>query len=136
MKSLTTILIICAMGVLTSCTAQIEKKLETSKQKEQTLKKDSSKPMNLVDEQMKLLGGIFSTIDTGDEVNPFAGSKNYLEVIDKMDAPEETKQYMRDQYKLYELSLDPNKKDSLELIVNKKLDELISKGQEGLNTNH
>lgn len=133
MKSLTTILIICTMGILSACNAQTEKKLETSKQKEQTIKVDSGKPMNLIDEQMKQLASIFSTIETDDEINPFSGSNNYLEVVDKMDAPEEMKQMIREQYKIYDLSLDPKKKDSLELMVNKMLEGAIAKSQSDSN---
>ena len=124
------------MGIFSTCNAQTEKKLETSKQKEQTHKKNSGKQMNLVDEQMKLLGGMFSTMDSGDEVNPFAGSNNYLEVVDKMDVPEETKNYLCEQYKLYNMSLDPKKKDSLKLMVDKMLNDLINEGQEELNNNN
>lgn len=136
MKSIIVVLIICTMGVLSACNAQTDKELKSSTVKKETMKIDSNKSMNLVDEQMKLLGGIFSSLETDDEVNPFAGSDNYLEVVDKMEAPEETKQQIRAMYKMYDLSLDPKKKDSLELKVDKMLNDLMNKDQEGLNNNN
>lgn len=128
MKSLMTLLLICTLGFSTTGNAQKDENQRPSKQK-QGAANDSAKEMNLLDEQVKLFGRIFSTIDTDDEVNPFVGSDNYLEVVDKMKAPEELKQQIREMYLVYDLSLDPKKKDSLKLIVDKMLRNAMDKTQ-------
>jgi len=127
MKTIKITLFVFLMGIV-CCQAQSKEKTpNSSKEKKQ---------MNLVDEQMKILGGLFSTIDTGEEANPFAGSNNYLEVVDKMDAPEDVKQMIREQYKVYDLSLDPTKKDSLKLMVDKMLKRALEKTQNDRNNNN
>jgi len=129
MKTLITFFFICVLGCSTACSGQTKKTVQAKKYLNTSKKKAPSKPMNLVDEQMKILGGMFSMVDTGDEPNIFAESDNYLELVDKIDAPEETKQYMREQYKLYELSLDPKKKDSLGILVDKMLQKTMTKSK-------
>ena len=104
-------------------------KAQTNKETTAT-EKTSAEPMNLVDEQVKILGGLFSTMDTDAETNPFTGSDNYYQVIDKMDAPEETKNYLREQYQLYELSLDPAKKDSLDLMLDKLMQKSMQQSKQ------
>lgn len=132
MKILNSLLMICLFTFGTACSGQTtsQKTDKKSLSQKENKKKDSSKPMNLIDEQVKILGGMFATLDTGNEVNPFTGSDNYLEVIEKMDAPAETKKYLREQYKLYELSLDPSKKDSLAIMVDKMLQKAIEQGKD------
>jgi len=125
MKAIFTILLICLTGFVSICQAQTK----TSSPKKENAKTESGKQMNLIDEQVKVFGSVFSTMEVEDEANPFAGSDNYLELIDKIDLPEETKQIIREQYKVYDLSLDPMKKDSLKLMVDKMLRNAIEKTQ-------
>ncbi len=115
MKSLSTLLIICFLGY-SSCNAQ---------SKESTLK-DTVKQMNLLDEQTKMFGNIFEMAGLGNE-NPLGGAENYMELIEKMDASEEQKEILREQYKVYDLSLDPSKKDSLKIAVGKMLENAMEK---------
>jgi len=46
-----------------------------------------------------------------------------------MEAPEEQKEMLREQYKLYDLSLDPAKKDSLKLMFNKMFEKTLEKSR-------
>ena len=50
-----------------------------------------------------------------------------IKLIEKMDAPEEQKQQLRDMYNVYDSSLDPKKKDSLKLAVDKMLNNAMEK---------
>ena len=89
---------------------------------------DTVKQMNLLDEQTKMFGQIFDMAGAGTD-NPFQGADSYLEAIEQMEATEEEKQFYREQYKLYDLSLDPTKKDSLRLMTGKMLEDAIEKTQ-------
>ncbi len=111
MKALTTLSIICLLGFSAICQAQIEQEYS---------KKDTVKPMNLLDSQTKMYGQIFDLGGAGEE-NPLGGARNYEELIEKMDAPEEQKETLREQYKIYDLSLDSKKKDSLKRSFDKSL---------------
>ncbi len=113
MKSITTLLIICFLGY-SSCNAQTK----------ETVQKDTTKQMNLLDEQTKMFSQIFEMAGAGED-NPLGGATNYLELIEKMEAPEEQKQELREQYQLYDLSLDPKKKEELKILMNKKLQKAI-----------
>jgi len=64
-----------------------------------------------------------------EEGNPFAGTTNYLELIEKVELPEAQKQEIRELYEIYDLSLDPKKKAEFELKMNKKLEEAMSKAR-------
>jgi len=119
MKTVTTLLTICCFGFATVCQAQTDQK---------NSKTDTAKQMNLLDEQTKIYGQVFDLAGAGED-NPLDGAKNYLEAIEKMDVPQEQKETLREQYKIYDLSLDANKKDSLKLMVNKMLTEAIDKSQ-------
>lgn len=55
---------------------------------------------------------------------------SYLDLVEQADFPPHIKKTILDQYKLYELSLDPKKKDSLKLIFNEKLNEAMAKSVE------
>ncbi|TMM52220.1 hypothetical protein FEE95_21270 [Maribacter algarum] len=90
--------------------------------------KKEKKEMNLLDEQTKILGQIFE-LGGMEEENPIGGSKNYLELIEKSEMPPEQKEQLREMYKVYDLSLDPKKKDSLKLMVDKMLKNAIEKTQ-------
>ena len=123
------------MGVLTSCQGQTHlpdgkiKKEQTLVQEVKEPKKiDSSKQLNLLDEQTKMFGQIFDLGGAGED-NPLGGATNYLELIDKMEASEVLKQQLRDMYDLYDTSLDPKKKEALKAKVDKMLTEAMDKSQ-------
>jgi len=84
--------------------------------------KTKEENINLLDVQADLFTDLF-----GDDLNGnHTGEVNgYLDLIEKMDASEEQKQDLREQYKIYSLSLDPTKKDSLKLLFNKRLQEAM-----------
>lgn len=98
--------------------------------KPSNLEKDK-KEMNLLDEQTKMFGQIFELGGMGEE-NPIGGATNYLELIDKSEIPPEQKDRLREMYKVYDLSLDPTKKDSLKLMVDKMLKKALEKTQKDL----
>ena len=124
MKTTITLFAICFLGAFSVCNAQNS---QTSLDKE-LVKKDTAKQMNLLDEQTKILGQMFS-LGGAEEDNPFAGTTNYLELIEKTEMPEEQKQEIRELYEIYDLSLDPKKKAEFELKLNKKLEGGIRKAQ-------
>ncbi len=118
MKTISATLFFCFTGISLLSTAQNSK---------EPIKQDTIKQMNLLDEQAKILGSVFGTLETGNE-NPFAGTTNYLELIEKMKGTEEEKQFLRDQYKLYDLGIDPKKKEEFKIMFNKKLKEGMDNG--------
>jgi len=96
---------------------------------EKTLvKKDTAKQMNILDEQAKLLNKVFGDVDT-EEGRAFKKVNNYLDLVEQANFPTDVKKNLLDQYKLYELSLDPKKKDSLKLMFNEKLNEAMVKSR-------
>ncbi len=117
MKTLTTLLTIYSFGFATICQAQTEQENAIT---------DTVKQMNLLDEQTKMFGQIFDLGGAGAD-NPLGGATNYLELVEKMDAPEEQKETLREHYKLYDLSLDPKKKDSLKIMYGNMLNDAIEK---------
>lgn len=119
MEAIKIILLVFFMGVI-SCQAQADNKSSD-------LKKEK-KEMNLLDEQTKMFGGIFELAGAGDD-NAIGGAQNYLELIEKMNASEELKQQLKEMYKVYDLSLDSKKKDSLKLMVDKMLQNAMKKTQ-------
>ncbi len=123
------------MGVLTSCQGQTHlpdgqaKKEQTLVQEVKEPKKiDSSKQMNLLDEQVKIFDQIFTLAGAEDE-SLVKGATNYRELIEKMEGSEALKQQLRDMYDLYDTSLDPKKKEALKVKVDKMLTEAIEKSQ-------
>jgi len=130
MYNLKIILVACALSiVLTSCGDNTEKKLEkeTMTTTEETQAKiDTVKQMNLLDEQAKMLSKIFGNVDT-EEGRALKNVDSYLDLVEQANFPPDIKKTILDQYKLYELSLDPKKKDSLKLVFNKKLNEAMAK---------
>lgn len=83
---------------------------------------ENSSTINLLDAQTKVLTDVFGDDFNGNHTGEVTG---YLDLIEKMDATPEQKQDLRDKYKIYSLSLDPSKKDSLKLLFNKKLQEAM-----------
>ncbi|MGB5700785.1 hypothetical protein [Muriicola sp.] len=90
------------------------------------IKEDSTKQMNILDEQAKLLNKVFGNVDT-EEGRAFSKVNNYLDLVEQANFPPDVKKNLLDQYKLYELSLDPKKKDSLKLLFNEKLSDAMAK---------
>jgi hypothetical protein len=130
MYTLKIILVACAFSILlTSCGDTNEKKPEEAivpKVEEAIAKKDTMKQMNLLDEQAKMLSKIFGNVDT-EEGRALKNVDSYLDLVEQANFPPDIKKTILDQYKLYELSLDPKKKDSLKLVFNKKLNEAMAK---------
>lgn len=127
MKALTTVLTICLLGCFTACQGQVKKETTEVQKELKAIETDSSKSMNLLDEQTKMFNQVFTLAGAGED-NPLGGATNYLELIEKMDMPEEQKQQLRDMYELYDTSLDPKKKEELKLKVNKMMQEGMEKG--------
>lgn len=117
MKTLTTLLIICITGFSTICQAQTDQVKS---------KADTVKPMNLLDEQVKMYGSVFDLAGAGED-NPLGGSTNYSEALEKMDASEELKEQLREIYELYDASLDPDRKAELKIRINKMLKDAKEK---------
>tara|TARA_R110000868_G_scaffold289544_5_gene549791 strand:- start:4201 stop:4617 length:417 start_codon:yes stop_codon:yes gene_type:complete len=127
-------LIVCIFTLfllLLSCDDSTDKKLEkkealTTKKVDVVVHQDTTKQMNLLDEQAKLLSKVFGNVDT-EEGRALKNVDSYLDLIEQANFPPDIKKNILDQYKLYELSLDPRKKDSLKLIFNEKLNEAMAK---------
>ena len=112
MKTITSLVTLALIAVCMACQGQAKQENVVKKESQNLSKMDTTKQMNLLDEQAKVLGSVLGNMETEDE-NPFAGITNYLELIDQMEGSNEEKQYLRDQYKLYDLGLDPKKRRSL-----------------------
>jgi len=133
MKTITRLFIICLMGGLTSCKEQThlpkgqEKKEQTFIQEVVEPKKiDSSKQINLLDEQVRVFNQIFTLAGAEDE-SPVMGATNYRELIEKMEGSQELKQQLREMYDLYDTGLDPKKKEELKAKISKMLQDGMSK---------
>lgn len=128
MKAITTLFIICIVGCITACHGQATQQTTDNETPKKTVKQDSDEENNLLDEQVNMYGSIFELAGAG-ESNSLGGATDYLELIEKMEISNEQKETLREQYKIYNLSLDSSKKDSLKLIVNKMLSAAIEKSQ-------
>jgi len=128
MKSTITMVIICLLGTFTACQSQGKNdSFKITKEKEPVLA-DTTKQMNLLDAQTKMFNQVF-TLAGADEDNPLGGSTNYIELIEKMEVPQEQKQQIREIYDLYDTSLDPKKKEELKVKVNKMVQKAIDRTQ-------
>lgn len=121
MKTKITLTLVCLFGLAAFGNAQTNNTATT----------DSSKQMNLLDEQVKVLNSVFAL--GGEADNPLGGATNYLQLLNQSDMDPELKKELKEQYKIYDLSLDPNKKDSLAIAFNKKLQEAMEKSQNDMN---
>lgn len=128
MKAITTLAIISLFSISIACQGQTKKETTTSKAQKSIQQIDTNKQMNLLDEQTKMFNQVFDLAGAGED-NPLRGAENYAELIEKMDLPKEQKDILREQYKVYDLSLDPAKKDSLKIMVGKMLENAIEKSQ-------
>lgn len=122
MKTIITLTLGCLFGVIACGNAQTNTQSNI----------DSTPSMNLLDEQVKVLNSAFAL--GGESGNPLGGATSYLELLEQSELDPELKKEFREQYQLYELSLDPNKKDSLRIAFNVKLQEAMAKSQH--DTNH
>ncbi len=133
MNTLKPILVATTLFIfLSSCGDSNDKKPEEAlvpEVEEAIAKKDTIKQMNLLDEQAKMLSKVFGNVDT-EEGRALKNVDSYLDLVEQANFPPDIKKTILDQYKLYELSLDPRKKDSLKLVFNKKLNEAMAKSME------
>jgi hypothetical protein len=90
------------------------------------VQKDTIKKMNLLDEQAKLLGKVFGNVDN-EEGRAFSKVNNYQDLLEQGNFPPDIKKHLTEQYKLYQLSLDPKKKDSLKQVFNIQFNEALAK---------
>jgi hypothetical protein len=136
MKTLKPIFIATTLFIfLPSCGDSNVKKTEEAivpKVEAAIAKKDTVKQMNILDEQAKILSKVFGNVDT-EEGRALKNVDSYLDLVEQANFPPDIKKTILDQYKLYELSLDPRKKDSLKLIFNEKLNEAMAKSMENPN---
>ncbi|MFX0558568.1 hypothetical protein ACOCEA_17330 [Maribacter sp. CXY002] len=136
MKTLKPIFIAIILFIfLTSCEDSNAKKPEEAivpKVEAAIAKKDTVKQMNLLDEQAKMLSKVFGNVDT-EEGRALKDVDSYLDLVEQANFPPDIKKTILDQYKLYELSLNPRKKDSLKLVFNEKLSEAMAKSMENPN---
>lgn len=132
MKAITTLLIICFVGCINACHGQATQQTTDIETPKKTVKQDSDKENNLLDEQVNMYGSIFELAGAG-ENNPLGGASNYMGLIEKMEISNEQKEILREQYKIYNLSLDPAKKDSMKIRIAKMLKNAIEKSQNDFN---
>ena len=128
MKTTITLLIICIMGAFSACNGQAS---QTTPSKKEVVQKDTAKQMNLLDEQTKMYGQVFTLAGMSDEENPTGGADSYLEMIEKMEASEDLKQQIREMYDVYDASLDPAKKEELQIKILKMFEGAMEKSQNG-----
>lgn len=88
MKAIATLLTICFMGCLATCHRQEKKETTGSPQQQEKSMVNSSKQMNLMDEQTKIFGQMFVMGAAGED-NPIGGARKSSELLDKNDCPEE-----------------------------------------------
>ena len=121
MKALTALPVILLFAFPVVCQAQ------TDRENPET---DTVKQKNLLDEQTKMYGQIFTLAGASDAENPTGGANNYLDMIENMEGSEELKEQVRELYHLYDASLDPTRKEELQLMVSKMLQDAMEEGQE------
>ena len=88
--------------------------------------KDTIKQMNLLDKQVETLAPVFGMMELEGSEH-WNDISEFLEVVELSNLSPEMKQHLREQYKLYDLTLDPAKKDSVKLVFNKMLKEAMAK---------
>ena len=128
MKKINTVCLIAMIGCLSSCLGQTTVKKKEPQPEVETKNVTADKGKNLLDEQTKMYGDIFKMAGAGDD-NPVGDAENYLDYIKNMNLSQEQKNLLIEQYKVYDLSLDPTKKDSLQLMTQKMLEKAIEKTQ-------
>ena len=88
--------------------------------------KDTVKQMNLLDKQTEVLAPVFGMMEL-EGFEQWNDISKFLEVVELSNLSPEMKQHLREQYELYDLTLDPAKKDSVKLVFNKMLKEAMVK---------
>jgi len=116
-------LVLFGLFISLSGQAQQQKEPKDSERKNTA----SSKQMNLLDEQVKVLNSVF---ELGNPVeNPLEGNTTYIGLLESTEIEPELKKELREQYQIYDLSLDPKKKDSLKIVFAEKLRKALEKSQ-------
>ncbi len=113
MKAITTLSILL-LGFCTTCYGQ-------------NTTQDTTKQTNLLDEQVKVYGSVFSLGGATEEENPAKGATNYLDLLDKLNISPELKKQVEEIYHLYDTSLDPTKKEELKIRANKMIQNAMAK---------
>ena len=116
MKTLQILLVLLAICI--SSTTQAQEKNNTEN--------DTTKQMNLLDKQTEVLAPIFAMMEM-DGAEQFNDISKFMQLIELSNLAPDMKQHLREQYKLYDLTLDPVKKDSAKLVFNKMLKEAMVK---------
>ncbi|MEX0289439.1 MAG: hypothetical protein AB3N14_10045 [Flavobacteriaceae bacterium] len=88
--------------------------------------KDTIKQMNLLDKQVEVLAPIFGMMEL-EGFDQWNDISSFMEAVELSNLAPEMKKHLREQYELYELALDPIKKDSAKLVFNKMLKEAMLK---------
>ena len=115
MKTITTIGVLFLLSLFTPCFGQT------------TPTQDSTKQTNLLDEQVKVYGSVFSLGGATEEENPVKGATNCLDLLDKLNISPELKKQVEEIYQLYDTSLDPQKKEELKIRANKMIQDAMAK---------
>jgi hypothetical protein len=124
MNMIRKILTLCVLaGLLTHCAENPQ-----NQQKEQTIteeiksvsKQDTVKQMNLLDQQTEVFSNIFGMMDH-EEAQRWKDLDGFIDLVERSELSSELKTQLTEQYKLYDLSLDPAKKDSLKIVFNQML---------------
>lgn len=121
MKKKTILLLLMVLSGFT-CTIAQEKNKTTET-------KTEKKEMNLLDEQAKLMGSIFGSMeeDLDGTKDPFKDVKSYEDLLNKSKLDPEMKIKLLTMYKLYDQSLDPKQKDSLKIALEKMFIKSVDK---------
>lgn len=115
MKVITTISTLLLLSLITPCFGQTNST------------QDSTKQMNLLDEQVKVYGSVFSLGGVTAEENPAKDATNYLDLLEKLNISPELKKQVQETYQLYDTSLDPKKKEELKIRANKMIQDAMAK---------
>lgn len=118
MKSKIYLTLVLVLGGVAISNAQSEKI--------SAIKQDTVKRMNIIDEQVNILNSVFEM--GGAAENPFSGATDYLQLLEQSDMDPELKETLKEQYDLYDTSLDATRKEELKIKMNKMLNEAIDKG--------
>lgn len=128
MRKTTILMLLCLMAFCTVGKGQTEHNTNKGQTIAKSQKKDTLKQMNLLDEQTRIYGQLFELAGTREE-NPLGGATDYLELLEKIDLPAAQKEMLYEQYTIYDLSLDPTKKDSLRVMFDKMMTRAIEKSK-------
>ena len=97
-----------------------------AQQENSSKQQDTVKQMNLLDKQVETLAPVFGMMEL-EGFDQWNDISTFLETVELSNLSPEMKNHLREQYKLYELTLDPTKKDSVKLVFSKMLKEATVK---------